>query len=195
MRRYYDRRADEYDATSLGSFSGAAVDQVVELTGAVGALPPAATLDVACGTGFLTTRLAGAVVGLDQSRKMLREAGRRGLRRLVQGDGLILPFPDRSFDRVFSSFFYCHLEPAEGARFVEEAFRVAPEVIVVAERRGEGSPEDGFEVRRLEDGSRHRVFKRYLTPELLGRELGGETAFSNDLFLVHRTTRPADATA
>jgi ubiquinone/menaquinone biosynthesis C-methylase UbiE len=62
---YYDRRAGEYDDwyTGEGLFAlrdrpgwSHEVAQVVEL---VGSLPPARTLDVACGTGFLTRHLRG----------------------------------------------------------------------------------------------------------------------------------------
>ena len=44
----------------------------------------------------------------------------------VQGDALDLPFDDGAFDRVFTSYFYCHLEEAERERFLAEARRVAP---------------------------------------------------------------------
>ncbi len=44
------------------------------LEAARASLPPARTLDVACGTGFLTRHLAGEVVGLDQSDAMIEIA-------------------------------------------------------------------------------------------------------------------------
>jgi ubiquinone/menaquinone biosynthesis C-methylase UbiE len=43
----------------------------------------------------------------------------------VVADALALPFPDNSFDLVSSSLFAHHLEPAELARFAEEALRVS----------------------------------------------------------------------
>ena len=60
MRRYYDERAREYDDWWLGTGLFAQrlrpgwAEEVDELTGVLGALPPARTLDVACGTGMLT---------------------------------------------------------------------------------------------------------------------------------------------
>jgi len=45
--------------------------------GALRGLPPAATLDVACGTAFLTRHLEGMVVGLDQSPAMVAVAASR----------------------------------------------------------------------------------------------------------------------
>jgi len=43
----------------------------------------------------------------------------------VVGDALALPFPEGSFDLVSSSLFAHHLEPAELARFANEALRVS----------------------------------------------------------------------
>lgn len=45
--------------------------------------------------------------------------------RAVVADAQALPFPDSSFDLVSSSLFAHHLEPAELARFVNEALRVS----------------------------------------------------------------------
>jgi SAM-dependent methyltransferase len=44
--------------------------------------------------------------------------------RAVVSDALALPFPDCSFDLVSCSLFAHHLEPADLARFAEEALRV-----------------------------------------------------------------------
>ena len=187
MRDYYDLRADEYDATSWGAFAGSDAEPARELAEAVAALPQLRTLDVGCGTGFLTRYLRGRPVALDQSARRLGHARARGLDRVVRADALALPFRDRAFQRVFSSFLYCHLVPADASRFVAETARVAAEVIVVTERRRAGSPPDGLEARPLGDGSSHQVYKRYFTPEALARELGGgSTIFVNELFVMHR---------
>jgi len=133
VKVYYDRRAAEYDDWWLGTGLFAERDrpgwddEVEELAATLEALPPARTLDVACGTGFLTRHLPGEVVGLDQSARMLEVAAERlpGA-ELVHGDALPLPFPDGSFGRVFTSHFYGHLEPVERERFVAESRRFAP---------------------------------------------------------------------
>ncbi len=107
MKEYYDRRAPEYDEVWLGAAHQLPgwEDVVGQLCAALSALSPAPTLDVACGTGFLTRVLPGDVTGLDQSPAMLRIAGERVPEaRFVQGDGLDLPFADGSFERVFTSF-------------------------------------------------------------------------------------------
>jgi demethylmenaquinone methyltransferase/2-methoxy-6-polyprenyl-1,4-benzoquinol methylase len=180
MRRYYDQRAREYDDWWLGRRIFARRprpgwdDEVATVLAVAAALPPARVLDVACGTGFLTRHLRGEVTGLDQSATMVSIAAERlpdGA--AVQGDAVPLPFPDGGFDRVFTSHFYGHLQPAERAPFLAEARRVAGELVVVdAAMRDDTEPEE-WQERKLEDGSRHRVYKRFFTPDGLLAELGG----------------------
>jgi ubiquinone/menaquinone biosynthesis C-methylase UbiE len=180
LKTYYDRRAYEYDDWWLGR--GLYTDrerpgwddEVDVLAELIASLPPARTLDVACGTGFLTRHLHGDVVGLDQSERMLSVAREQvPAAELVHGDALELPFGDRSFDRVFTSYFYCHLEEDDRERFLAEARRVAPELVVVASVPGAGDPVERYEERVLRDGSRWTVFKRVFTGEHLAAELGG----------------------
>jgi demethylmenaquinone methyltransferase/2-methoxy-6-polyprenyl-1,4-benzoquinol methylase len=181
VKAYYDRRAREYDEwyRGLGRFDG--LDrpfwdaQVRELERVVASLPPARTLDVACGTGFLTRHLRGDVVGLDQSPTMLAVARERLPDvELVDGDALALPFEDDSFERVLTGHFYGHLNPGERERFLAEARRVAPELVVVdAALRADREPLDERQERVLNDGSRWEVYKRYFAGAELAAELGG----------------------
>jgi ubiquinone/menaquinone biosynthesis C-methylase UbiE len=175
VREYYDRRADEYDETSYGLADDAESREVAELAATIARLAPARTLDVGCGTGYLTRHLPGEVVGLDQSHRMLfRARARLGPSvRLLRADGTRLPFPDRAFGRVFASHVYDHLEAPDRLRFLEEARRVGEELVLVVQRQVPGVPADGFEDRPLRDGSTHRVYKRYFTPGRLLAELGG----------------------
>jgi demethylmenaquinone methyltransferase/2-methoxy-6-polyprenyl-1,4-benzoquinol methylase len=191
VKAYYDQRAPEYDDWWLGQGLHEGVDrpgwddEVEELAGVIAALPPVRTLDVACGTGFLTRHLPGEVVALDQSARMLAEAREQApTATFLQGDALELPFPDRSFDRVFTSYFYCHLEEAERVRFLGEARRVAPELVVVASVRGDGDRRERWEERRLKDGSRWTVYKRVFEGDDLAGELGGRLLFKGRWFLV-----------
>jgi ubiquinone/menaquinone biosynthesis C-methylase UbiE len=180
VRTYYDRRATEYDDWWLGTGLHAErvrpgwdeeVDILAEL---IASLPEGRTLDVACGTGFLTRHLRGEVVGLDQSERMLDLAREHvPAATFVRGDALALPFGNRAFDRVFTSYFYCHLEEDERLLFLAEARRVAPELVVVASVPGVGDPVERYEERVLSDGSRWTVFKRVFTGEQLSAELGG----------------------
>ncbi|HYA09689.1 MAG TPA: class I SAM-dependent methyltransferase [Gaiellaceae bacterium] len=180
MKAYYERRAPEYDDWYLGRGRFADRDrpgwgeEVDELRRVLEALPPARTLDVACGTGFLTRHLPGEIVGLDQSQSMLEEACRQAPKAtFVTGDALELPFPDGSFERVFTAHFYGHLDEDDRLRFLGEARRVAVELVVVdSALRPDVEPEE-MQERILDDGSRWEVYKRYFTPAGLAAELGG----------------------
>ncbi|MFC0082003.1 class I SAM-dependent methyltransferase [Aciditerrimonas ferrireducens] len=192
---YYDRRAREYDEWYRGEglFAdrdrpgwGEEVAQVVEL---VASLPPARTLDVACGTGFLTQHLRGDVVGLDQSPAMVAIAQSRLSAGLaLVGDALHLPVADSAFDRVFTCHFYGHLPPVEREPFLSEARRVADELVVVDSARRPGTDSEQWQERVLNDGSRHRVYKRYFTADQLARELDGEPLFDGAWFVAARVS-------
>jgi ubiquinone/menaquinone biosynthesis C-methylase UbiE len=147
------------------------------------------TLDLACGTGFLTRHLPGDVVGLDQSESMLDEARRQAPNaEFVQGDALDLPFEDGSFGRVFTGHFYGHLDGADRARFLADARRLAPELVIVdSALREDVEPEERQE-RILNDGSRWEVYKRYFEPDALAEELGGgETLHAGRWFVAVRS--------
>ncbi len=176
MKAYYDARAPEYDEVWLGTGRYAARkrpgwnEEVERLSSLVRALPSARTLDVACGTGFLTRFLPGEVTGLDQSEAMLAIARKRlPAGALVRGDASRLPFPDGAFERVFTSFFYGHLGPYERSRFLGEARRVAGELVVVDSGPREGREPESIEERLLADGSRWEVLKRRFTGAGLSR--------------------------
>jgi ubiquinone/menaquinone biosynthesis C-methylase UbiE len=190
VKAYYHARAGEYDDWWLGRglYAGRTpLDweaELEELGAFLSRLPALRTLDVACGTGFLTSHLAGDVTGLDQSDAMLAIARERMPHaRFVAGDALALPFADGSFDRVFTSYFYCHLEEPERGTFIAEARRVAPEVVVVGSRRQEDEPAERWEERVLEDGSRWDVFKRVFDPDGLATELGGRLLHASRYFV------------
>ncbi|HEX7084128.1 MAG TPA: class I SAM-dependent methyltransferase [Gaiellaceae bacterium] len=151
-------------------------------------LEPARTLDVACGTGFLTRRLRGLVAGLDQSPSMVAIAQSRLPEGIAfVGDALDLPFADGAFDRVFTGHFYGHLPPDERERFLAEAHRVARELVVVDSALREGVEPEQWQTRVLNDGSEHRVFKRYLTAGGLAEEIGGEPLLAGDWFVAARS--------
>jgi ubiquinone/menaquinone biosynthesis C-methylase UbiE len=193
VKEYYDQRAPEYDDWWLGQGSYADRqrpgwdDELRLLEGVIHDLHPVRTLDVACGTGFLTRHLRGDVVGLDASASMLEVARRQAPQaRFEQGDALVLPFADGAFQRVFASYFYCHLEEEEREIFLAEARRVAPELVVVASIRGDGDAAERWEQRRLRDGSRWNVYKRVFEGPDLAAELEGEIVFKGRWFVVVR---------
>lgn len=190
-RRYFDRRAHEYDDWWNGNGLFAERDrpgweeEVRALEALLAGLPAVRTLDVGCGTGFLTRHLRGDVTGLDQSEAMLDIARERcSGARFVRGDGLDLPFADGSFQRTFTGHFYGHLRDGDRERFVAEARRVAPVLVVADAALRPGVEPEGVEERVLRDGSRHRVYKRFFTPEGLAAELGGCVLHAGAWFVV-----------
>ena len=193
-RAYYDARAPEYDDWWLGRGLFAArdrpgwQDEVIALEGLLEGLPARRTLDIACGTGFLTRRLKGLVVGLDQSPSMLALAQRRlpdGV--VVRGDALDPPFPDGAFERVVSSHFYGHLLEDDRAVFLAHARRLGHELVVIDSALRPGVEAEEWQERTLNDGSRHRVYKRFFTPGGLVAELGGgEVLHAGRWFVVVR---------
>jgi ubiquinone/menaquinone biosynthesis C-methylase UbiE len=192
---YYDQRAEEYDEwyTGEGLFERRERpgwdDEVADIVELAGSLPPARTLDLACGTGFLTRHLRGFVVGMDQSPSMVAIAQSRLPQGLaIVGDALQPVVADHAFDRVFTGHFYGHLPPDERQLFVAEARRVAGELVVVDSARRPGVDHEQWQDRVLNDGSRHRVYKRYFTADQLAGELGGEALFDGAWFVAARVT-------
>jgi demethylmenaquinone methyltransferase/2-methoxy-6-polyprenyl-1,4-benzoquinol methylase len=191
VKAYYDARAREYDDWWLGRGLYANNrpedwhEERERLIRWISELPPARTLDVACGTGFLTRHIRGEVVALDQSASMLEVASAQVPHvEFVQGDALGLPFDDSSFDRVFASYFYCHLEDEDRRRFLAEVRRIAGELVVVGTVFREGEEPTRWDERVLKDGSSWKVFKRVFVPEELASELGGRVLHSSRLFLM-----------
>jgi ubiquinone/menaquinone biosynthesis C-methylase UbiE len=192
MKEYYDARAAEYDEWYTGDGLFAARDRpgwheaVRALEHAVASLPAARTLDVACGTGFLTRHLRGEVTGLDQSERMVEIARARVPHgHFVAGDAMELPFEDRSFDRVFTGHFYGHLEAGAREAFLAEARRLAPELVVVDSAVRPDHDREEWQTRVLNDGSRHQVYKRYFDADGLAAELGGGTVLhAGDWFVM-----------
>ena len=189
-RRYYDRRAPEYDDWWLGEGLHADAErpgwgeELARLEELLASLPPARTLDVACGTGFLTRHLRGDVTGLDQSEAMLALARERVPDAcFVRGDGLALPFGDGEFERVFSSHFYGHLSGDDRGRFLAEAERVGGELVVVDSARRPDGPAEDVPERRLSDGSVHRVYKRWFEAGKLAAEIGGKPLLTGEWFV------------
>jgi len=180
VKAYYDRRAPEYDEWYAGTGPFAARErpawneELTALLEALAGLAPARTLDVGCGTGYLTRHLRGFRVGCDQSAAMLARARAQapGV-PLVRGDALALPFADGTFERVFAGQLYGHLLPDERRAFLAEAHAVGGELVVVDAGPQGGLARDEWQERVLRDGSSHRVYKRSFTGSSLAAELGG----------------------
>ncbi|WP_328676646.1 class I SAM-dependent methyltransferase [Streptomyces sp. NBC_00343] len=123
----YDKEADAYDATRGGEPRAAAAAEAV-----LGFVPQDARglLDVACGTGIVTRRLAAArpalgVTGLDAAPAMARRAAARLPGAVLLADSRQLPFPDGVFDAV-TTVWLLHLVdgPADARAIIAECARV-----------------------------------------------------------------------
>ena len=109
MRRMFWAIAPRYDfVTRLFSFG---MDRRWKATAVRNAALPrnATVLDLACGTGDFALLVPGCfpgatVVALDLTEEMLRRARRRGVKAVVAGNALFLPFADHAFDAVFVGY-------------------------------------------------------------------------------------------
>jgi ubiquinone/menaquinone biosynthesis C-methylase UbiE len=91
-------------------------------------------LDVGCGTGTLAVLLKRLhpgveVIGIDPDPRALARAKRKAERaalsiRFDRGFSNELPYPDATFDRVFSSLMFHHLEAEEKEKSLREIRRV-----------------------------------------------------------------------
>ena len=190
MKQYYDRLAHEYEENEASRKEPA--EDLPALFHAISLLPQATVPDVACGTGFFTPHLGSEVTGLDQSEAMLKVARERVPRaEFVRGDAFRMPFAERSFERVFSSFFYGLLPLEDRGRFLQEARRVGEELILV-----EPTPEwvpsgraEGWEERRLSHGLRYDIYRRYFTAETFTEELDGRILFAGKWMVMAKVGR------
>ncbi|MFI6654172.1 class I SAM-dependent methyltransferase [Streptomyces sp. NPDC050523] len=116
----YDKEAGAYDALRGGEPRAAAAAEAV-----LGLVPEGAgrLLDVACGTGIVTRRLASArpglrVTGADLTSGMARMAAVRLPGAVVLADSRRLPFADATFDAVTSVWLLHLLDDAHAVRCV-----------------------------------------------------------------------------
>jgi len=143
-----------------GAFVPAMAGEVFEW---LAAMPGERILDLGCGNGQLTQRIASTgaiVVGIDASAEMVAATRARGI-RAEQSPAEALPGPDAAFDAVFSNAALHWVQDQDammaqvrrvlvpGGRFVAEmggqgniaAIRTA--LIAVLARHGYGDREDG----------------------------------------------------
>jgi ubiquinone/menaquinone biosynthesis C-methylase UbiE len=121
-RTYYDAFAERYDSGRDEGYHKLIDDQAAELVRRVG--EGRDVLEVGCGTGLVLQRVAAfarTAKGVDLSPGMLEHARRRGL-DVVEGSATDLPFPDASFDVVYSFKVLAHIPDLD--RCLSEMMRV-----------------------------------------------------------------------
>lgn len=165
MRAYYAARAAEYDRIYEKPEQQADIARLRQW------LPPRCAgtrvLELACGTGFWTQYIApvaDGIVAVDAAVETIRIARSRVLPdrvTLVVGDAYRLPFDGARFGSAL----------APGARVVLiDNLRVSGSSLPVSDRDAEG---DSWQVRRLDDGSTHRVLKNFPSESELRERIEG----------------------
>lgn len=177
---YYRKRAGEYDEVYQER-------GFVELTGIAETLPiEGDVLELACGTGQWTARLAGRArswTALDGAPEMLaiaRERAPAGV-EFRQVD-LFRWAPDARYDTVFFAFWLSHVPPERLAAFwttVGAALRPGGRAVFVDTDAAEAALErldarrPSIVRRRLNDGSEHDIVKTFHDPAGLTATLTG----------------------
>jgi SAM-dependent methyltransferase len=133
MTQVWDTQAYEKNAAFVhGMASG-----VIEL---LAAQPGERILDLGCGDGQLTLKIAATgahVVGVDASAEMIAAARQRGI-EAEKGTAEALPYPDGSFDAVFSNA-ALHWVRGQDAMMAEVRRVLRPGGRFVAEMGGHGN--------------------------------------------------------
>jgi SAM-dependent methyltransferase len=162
-------------------------------------------LEVACGTGFWTQKLARrarAVVATDAAPEMLAIARARQYERsnveLVLDDAYSLGKVPGGFDGGFHFQWISHVPRARLPDFFSRFHgKLSPEAVVVfGDNKDQGAAPDSegnlYQERSLPDGSRHRVIKNWLTRNELSQllepwaEILEFEEFERDWFVCYR---------
>lgn len=178
LAQYYAKRASEYEriyARPERQRDLAALKERVRKM-----LAGRRVLELACGTGYWTevfAPVAREVVAVDVNQEVLEIARAKnypaGRVEFVQGDCYAPPDLGRRHDALFAGFWWSHVPLQRLDAFLAAGVAaVAPRALVafidnryvegsstpVARRDAEGN---GYQLRSLDDGSRHEVLKNF----------------------------------
>ena len=135
-------------------------------------------LEVACGTGYWTERLAKTaafILGTDQSAEVLEVAQEKNLpnARFIQEDAYSLSKVSGNFTTGFAGFWWSHIPKAQIKSFLDVFHsRLVPNatVVFIDNHYVEGSNPpitrtdaggNTYQTRKLPDGSEHEVLKNF----------------------------------
>ncbi len=124
IQSYYDRLAEQYDQSRFGNSYGQYVDAQEKsiLKNWLQGIPPAASLELGCGTGRL---LGYAETGVDFSKEMLDIAKQKyPARKLHHADIRQTGLPQGAFQAIFSAHVFMHLDKALFPEILSEAWRL-----------------------------------------------------------------------
>ena len=177
MHDYYAARAPEYDKVYLKPERQADLRELRQWLPAQ--FEGRRVLEVACGTGYWTQYLApvaGHILAVDASIETLEIARTRvpaGAVDFVVGDAYAMPAATQAFESAFAGFWFSHIPRERVGEFLAGLHRAllpGAKVVFLDNRFVQGSStpvsdrdEHGntYQVRRLADGSSHRVLKNF----------------------------------
>ena len=178
LRRYYARRASEYEAIYAKPERQA--DLAAMTSRVVESFRGRRVIEIACGTGWWSRHIASVATSLDAfdiNEETLAIARTKpvpeGSARFAVGDAYAPPMPSRPYDAAFAGFWWSHVMKRDLPRFLEGLHRVlAPgaTVVFLDNRYVEGSSTpvsrvdangDSWQTRKLGDGSTHDVLKNF----------------------------------
>jgi len=178
LRAYYARRAAEYERIYAKPERQADLARLTEWIG--GRLAGRRVLEIACGTGWWTERyapFAAGVLATDINEEVLAIARSKfypeGHVHFSIADACALDAIAGDFDAVFAGFWWSHLDRRELPRFLAGVRRRFPDrtrALFLDNRYVEGSSTplaetdaagNTWQLRRLDDGSTHRVLKNF----------------------------------
>ena len=189
MQDYYAARAPEYDRIYLKPERQADLHEIRQWLPVL--FRGKSILEVACGTGYWTQYLApvaGRVLAIDASPETLQIARTRpgtGNVEFVVGDAYELAPTVPAFESAFAGFWFSHIPKTRIREFLEGLHAVlmpGAKVVFLDNRFVEGSStpvserdDEGntYQMRQLDDGSRHRVLKNFPSRLEFGHSLEG----------------------
>jgi ubiquinone/menaquinone biosynthesis C-methylase UbiE len=190
MVNYYAERAQEYERIYLKPERQDDLQRLREFVARTFA--GSHVFEVACGTGYWTeivARGAASVIATDINEEVLAVARSKSIdtTKVVfrREDAYALPVLPRKFDAGFAGFWWSHIPRARIQSFLPGLHRVlspGARVVFMDNVYVEGSSTpisrvdehgDTYQMRRLDDGSKHEVLKNFPTEsDLRGAVVG-----------------------
>lgn len=187
LAAYYAERAQEYE---LVYHKPERQQDLLRMTGILQDLfRNRHVLELACGTGWWTQHLAitaSSILATDINEPVLEIARTKTYppdKVLFQRDDIYQSTIDRQFDALFAGFFWSHVPLEQLDAFLTRCFQwVRPGgLLVFADNLfipNSNTPVDStdeagntFQLRRLQDGSSHRVLKNFPEPSFVVSKL------------------------
>ena len=186
MLRYYDERASEYEEAYVRGTGTASIRdpdvfrrEAALLPGVVERFARGRIVDVACGTGFWLSHYAGlcsSMTLVDQSGRMLDECRKKTEAQgvaarctVVQADVFEHEFAERAYDCALVGFLVSHLTEDQERFVFEKLGRMldaSGRFLILdsawSPERARFNAKIEQQERRLNDGTRFEVYKRYI---------------------------------